>query len=51
MGLGFSSLIGDGYVGLIGLFWVSVRLGISGLIGNGGVGLIKFFWVSRVGFD
>ena len=51
MGLGFSSLIGDGYVGLIGLFWVSMGLGISGLIGNGGVGLIRFFWVSRSGFD
>ena len=51
MGLGFSSLINDGYVGLIGLFWVSVGLGISNLIGDGGVDLIGFFWVSKSGFD
>ena len=51
MGLGFSSLINDGYVGLIGLFWVFVGLGISGLIGDGGVGLIGFFWVFGSGFD
>ena len=51
MGLGFSSLIGDGYVDLIGLFWVSMGLGISGLIGDAGVGLIRFFWVFGSGFD
>ena len=51
MGLGFSSLISDGYVGLIGLFWVSVGLDISNLIGDGGVDLIGFFWVSKSGFD
>ena len=39
--MGFSSLISDGYVGLIE--WVSVGLGISGLIGNDGVGLVRFF--------
>ena len=43
MGLGFSILIGDGYVVLIGLFWVFLGLGISGLISNGGVGLIGIF--------
>ena len=45
------SLINDGYVGFIGLFWVFMGLGISSLIGDGGVGLIRFFWVFGVGFD
>ena len=59
MWLGFSSVIGDGYVGLIELFWVFVGLSIFdligdsgvGLISNGGVGLIRFFWVFGVRFD
>ena len=60
MGLGFSNLIGDGCVGLIGLFWVSVGLRISSLCGfdqvflgfRGGVDLISFLWVSKgLGFS
>ena len=51
MGRVFLGLMGDGYVGLIGLFWVSMGLGIFGLIGDGVVGLIRFFWVFGSGFD
>ena len=43
MGLDFSSLIGNGYVGLIELFWIFMGLSIFGLIGDDGVGLVRFF--------
>ena len=49
MRLGFSNLINNGCVGLIWLFWVSMRLSIFSLIGDGGV--VEFSWVSEAGFD
>ena len=38
-------LIGNGRVGLIGFYWVFVRLGFSSLIDDGCVSLIWLFWV------